>query len=223
MIRRIASYPLKGVEKHLDEHMKLVLSSVELLQDLSDACRRYDWEAVGSTAEKIANVERTADDVKRNVELGLYSGRIFTGLKEDFVRLADSVDMIADRSKEVSRMLALRVPEKEAVDLLFSGKVDLKAMVSGTIEIVKLLESSIETMSIDMKAALNMAHDVEKMEEKLDDIKLELLRYLTANERSLKSLSYLQIRDFIFSLDLVADAAEDASDVVTSMIVKTGA
>jgi len=61
------------------------------------------------------------------------------------------------------------------------------------------------------------------MEEGLDEQKLKLIKHLTANEGRLSTLSYLQMRDFIFQLDMVADAAEAASDVLTSMIVKAGA
>lgn len=223
LLHRISSYPLRGIDQHMGEHLKLVSLAVELLRELTDACHNYNWSLVGAVAERIAGTERKADDVKRNVEVGLYGGRIFVGLKEDFYRLAEAVDQIADKSKEASRALALRVPEKEAVDILFDGQINLRTMVLGLVDIVALLEKSIETMGKDMKAALQMAHDVEKMEEKLDDIKLEILKRLTHNEKRIQALSYLQLRDFILLLDDVADAAEMASDVITEMIVKTGA
>jgi uncharacterized protein Yka (UPF0111/DUF47 family) len=99
----------------------------------------------------------------------------------------------------------------------------VREIVSGTVEIVKILERSVEMMSKDTKASLQLAHEVEKFEEKLDDLKLEALRYLTKREKSISTLTYLQARDFIFLLDMVADAAEEASDVITAMIVKSGA
>jgi len=75
----------------------------------------------------------------------------------------------------------------------------------------------------DAKGALKIAHEVEKREEGLDEQKLKLIKHLTANERRVSTLSYLQMEDFIFGLDMVADAAEVASDVLTAMIVKAGA
>jgi predicted phosphate transport protein (TIGR00153 family) len=223
MWRKLSSFPLRGVEANLREHMNLVMMATELLESLIKACEDYNWDLVGSIAERIARLEREDDDVKRQVEKGLYTGVVFVGLKEDFYRLAESLDEIADKAKDASRALASRRPEREESDILFRGERNITEMVTGTVGIVKLLQKAVETMSRSMKEALELAHEVEKMEEELDDIKLDILKNLTANEKSLNPISYIQLRDFIFLLDMVADEAEDASDVLTEMIVKSGA
>ncbi|MGA2574112.1 MAG: DUF47 family protein [Candidatus Methanomethylicaceae archaeon] len=223
MWRKIFSFPLRGVAEQLRVHMNLVLMSAELLENLIEACEDYNWEAVGSVAERIARLEREADDVKRQVELGLFSGTVFVGLKEDFYKLAEALDDIADKSKDASRAIASRQPDREEVAVLFEGEDNIMKMIKGTVEIVKILMTSVELLDKNMKEALQLAHDVEKTEEMLDDIKLDILKNLTRNEKKMSPLSYLQIRDFIFLLDMVADAAEAASDVITAMIVKSGA
>lgn len=223
MWRRISSFPLRGVEERLRAHMKLVLMATELLRDLIESCTSYNWSEVQSVAENIAMTERQADDVKRGVELHLYSGALFIGLKEDFLRLAEAIDQIADKAKDASRALASRQPKKEEMDELEECHAKVREIVSGTVEIVKILERSVEMMSRDAKLALQLAHEVEKFEERLDDQKLEALKYLTNKEENISTLTYLQARDFIFLLDMVADAAEEASDVITAMIVKSGA
>lgn len=157
------------------------------------------------------------------MELHLYSGALFVGLKEDFLRLAEAIDQIADKAKDASRALASRQPKKVEMDELEECHAKVREIVSGTVEIVKILERSIEMMSRNSKASLQLAHEVEKFEEKLDDQKLEALKYLTKKEGNVSTLTYLQVRDFIFLLDMVADAAEEASDVITAMIVKSGA
>jgi hypothetical protein len=223
MWRKIFSFPLRGVAEQLRVHMNLVLMSAELLENLIEACEDYNWEAVGSVAERIARLEREADDVKRQVEVGLFSGVVFVGLKEDFYKLAEAIDEIADKSKDASRAISSRQPDKEEVAILFEGENNIMKMIRGTVEIVKILMISVELLDKDMKEALQLAHNVEKMEEELDDIKLDIIKNLTKNEKKMSPLSFLQIRDFIFLLDMVADASEDASDVITAMIVKSGA
>ncbi|MDD1764575.1 MAG: DUF47 domain-containing protein [Candidatus Methanomethyliaceae archaeon] len=223
MWRRISSFPLRGVEELLRAHMKLVLTATELLRDLIEGCINYNWSVVQSVAENIAMTEREADDVKRGVELHLYSGALFVGLKEDFLRLAEAIDQIADKAKDASRALAARQPKKAEMDELGECHAKIREIVSGTVEIVKILERSIEMMSRNSKTSLQLAHEVEKFEETLDDEKLEALKYLTRKEENVSTLTYLQARDFIFLLDMVADAAEEASDVITAMIVKSGA
>jgi len=223
MWRKLSSFPLKGVDERLKEHVMLVCEATRLLNDLMAGCRDKNWAVVSWVAEKIAMVEREADDVKRRVEVGLYSGIIFVGLKEDFLRLAEAVDDIADKAKDAARVLATREPTKEELDILFECNIDLAKMISGTVGIVERLRDAIALVDRDANGALKIAHEVEKMEEVLDDQKLRLIKHLTVSEGRLSTLSYLQMRDFIFQLDMVADAAEGASDVLTAMIVKAGA
>jgi len=223
MWRKLSSFPLKGVDERLREHIRLVCEATNLLSDLIAGCKDKNWAIVSRVAEKVAMVEREADDVKRKVEVGLYSGIIFVGLKEDFLRLAEAVDDIADKAKDAARVLATREPTKEEVGILFECSPDITKMIAGTISIVERLRDAIAMVDRDAKGALKIAHEVEKMEESLDDQKLKLIKHLTANEGMLSTLTYLQMRDFIFQLDMVADAAEEASDVLTSMIVKAGA
>lgn len=219
----MSSFPLRGVEASLREHMNLVVVAVELLESLIKACEEYDWRLVEGIAQKIARLEREDDDVKRRLEKGLYTGVVFVGLKEDFYRLAEALDQIADKAKDASRAMASRRPEKGEVEVLFRGERSITEMVRGTVEIVKLMQRAVEAMNTNMKESMELAHEVEKLEEDLDDIKLEILRNLTANEKSLNPISYLQLRDFVFLLDMVADQAEATSDVLTEMIVKSGA
>lgn len=223
MWRKIASFPLKGIEEGLKVHSQLVMDTIRLLSDLIEGCDCQNWNRVKSTAERIAFMEREADDVKRGVEIKLYSGILFVGLKEDFLRLVEAMDQIADRAKEASRALASREPSKEEMEEIRDCNEKVKEMVYGTIEIVKVLIRALEMINKNKNEALNLAHEVEKYEERLDDIKLEALKMLTTREKKTSPLTYLQIRDFIFLLDMIADAAESASDIITAMVVKSGA
>lgn len=222
MWRKLSSYPLRGVDERLAQHLKLVLESTRLLNELIEGCKGRNWTIVSSVSDKIAMTEREADDVKRKVELGLYSGTVFVGLKEDFLKLSEAVDKIADKSKDAARILATREPSREELDVLFECNMDITRMVAGIVETVKRLEDSIAMINSNAKGALRGAHEVEKMEELLDEQKMELIKHLTKNEPRLSTLTYLQLRDFIFMLDTVADSAEEASDVLTAMIVKSG-
>ncbi|MCQ5377226.1 MAG: DUF47 family protein [Candidatus Methanomethylicia archaeon] len=223
MWKRISSIPLSGVEEEMRGHLKLVCSSVSLLRDLASASESGNWSLVNSVAERIAMIEREADDMQRRTELKLYKGSIFIGLKEDFLRLYEAIDEIADKSKDASRALASREPEGYEIKILNGYGAEIRKMVEGTIEGVEMISDAILLLNKDATAALKKAHEVEKLEERLDDIKLSILKDLARDEKRLSTLTYLQVRDFIFLLDMVADASERASDVITAMIVKSGA
>ncbi|MEJ5292261.1 MAG: DUF47 family protein [Candidatus Methanosuratincola sp.] len=220
MWRRLASLPLRGTGEKLREHQSLVLQSVEHLAELVSACRREDWAAVRSTAERIAALERSADEVKRGIEMNLYRGTLFVGLKEDFLRLSEALDLISDKAKDASRVISSREPRQGEMQAFFQNCPDVERLVSGTIEIVKELEVAIKLLDKDSREAIAVAHRVEKAEERLDEIKLSILMELTRHEDEFSTLTYLQLRDFILMVDTIADSAENASDVLTAMVVK---
>ncbi len=220
MWRRLASLPLRGTSDKLREHQALVIQSVELLGDLISACRRGDWGSVRSISERIAALEREADEVKRGIEMNLYRGKLFVGLKEDFLRLAEALDEISDRAKDASRVISYREPNKGEMQAFFHGCPNVERLITGTIEIVKELEEAVKLLDCDCREAIAAAHKVEKAEERLDEIKLEVLMQLTRHECEYSVLTYLQLRDFVLMVDTIADAAENGSDVLTSMVVK---
>lgn len=220
MWRRLASLPLRGTGEKLREHQELVLQSVELLADLVSACRGGDWTAVRSVSERIAALEREADEVKRGIEMNLYRGTLFVGLKEDFLRLAEALDTISDRAKEASRVISSREPRQGEMQAFFQNCPNVERLITGTIEIVKELEGAVRLLDKDSREAIAAAHKVEKAEERLDEIKLDILMQLTRHEAEFSTLTYLQLRDFIIMVDAIADSAENGSDVLTAMVVK---
>ncbi|RWX73510.1 MAG: hypothetical protein Metus_1484 [Candidatus Methanosuratincola subterraneus] len=220
MWRRLASLPFRGTSEKLREHQSLVLKSVELLGELVSACRMGDWAQVRSTAERIAALEREADEVKRGIEINLYKGTLFVGLKEDFLRLAEALDAISDRAKDASRIISSREPRQGELQAFFQDCPNVERLIAGTIEIVRDLEGAVGLLDKDSKEAIAAAHRVEKTEERLDEIKLDILMQLSRHESEFSTLTYLQLRDFILMVDAIADAAEDGSDVLTAMILK---
>ncbi|MDI9609094.1 MAG: DUF47 family protein, partial [Candidatus Verstraetearchaeota archaeon] len=215
MWRRLASLPLRGTGEKLREHQELVLQSVELLADLVSACRGGDWTAVRSVSERIAALEREADEVKRGIEMNLYRGTLFVGLKEDFLRLSEALDTISDRAKEASRVISSREPRQGEMQAFFQNCPNVERLITGTIEIVKELEGAVRLLDKDSREAIAAAHKVEKAEERLDEIKLDILMQLTRHEGDFSTLTYLQLRDFIMMVDAIADSAENGSDVLT--------
>ena len=82
---------------------------------------------------------------------------------------------------------------------------------------------AVHLLNVDYRKAFEKAHEVEREEEKLDDIKLELLEELHRKEESLNPLTYVQIKEFILQVDQIADFAEDAADIISIMVTKAGA
>jgi len=217
---------LSNVHKALsdfEKHLEMIKKTTELLVKLTEALNIQDQESVKALSEQIAHIEREADDLRRSIEWMISKGEVFLSLREDYLRLIDRVDKIASAAKDAARTISLRkVKEAEMEELLRDG-FDLTKMAKGADDIVVSLINAIHLLNIDYHKAFEKAHEVEREEEGLDDIKLELLRKLHENEDKISPLTYTQLREFILQIDQIADYAEDAADVVAIMVTKVGA
>ncbi len=211
----------RGAAEAIRELCKMISSAVKLLEPQAAAFLEGDWRNVREHAALIATIEREADDLKRRIELNLAKGAFFIGLKEDYMKLVDSLDEVADAAKDASRVLYLRViPPEELRLFVESCGVELKTMARDVVRCVEHLLQGVELLEKNVEESFMVAHEVEKKEELLDELKIKLLESLGGIEDQLSVVTYLQLKDYILSLDQVADNAERASDVLTLIATK---
>ena len=67
---------------------------------------------------------------------------------------------------------------------------------------------------------VKLSVQVERREEEADEIRDSILENLLKNEINVDSLDVVMLREFLVKADDVADNAEDASDVLLTLIAK---
>jgi uncharacterized protein Yka (UPF0111/DUF47 family) len=85
---------------------------------------------------------------------------------------------------------------------------------------VDALETLIASLGRGKKEILSKVHTVEEFEEQADSDKDALLKELFDKASSMNPVSVIQLRDFIFVADNIADNAEDASDATLVLVAK---
>ena len=206
---------LDGVGSHLGA----VKRSVEDFGGLVDSLSSGDAASAGRFFDAVMGDETKADTIHRDLSLRVANGAFFGGVREDILALLEKIDDIADSAKDASRLLNVELGmDGPAIELLRSDGMrlfiaDLKGAVSA-------LENLIAAFTISKKEVLARVHSVEEFEESADSRKDVLLRELFKDASKLNPVTVIQLRDFIFVADDIADNAEDASDVVLVLIAK---
>jgi uncharacterized protein len=178
-----------------------------------------DAELAMGKVKDVFESETKADEIHRDLSLKIAEGAFFGGVREDILNLMEKIDNIADSAKDAARFLASDSRlGLDARPTLGSSSMklflaDLKKAVAALIDLVQTLEKGKE-------AALAKIHTVEDFEEEADTHKDALLKELFDISQSMDAVSVIQLRDFIFVSDDVADSAEDASDVILVLIAK---
>ncbi len=199
-------------------HLATVTQAVEAFRASVAAIAGGDASSA-SLVNSVFDAETKADEIHRELSTRIAEGAFFGGVREDMLNLLERIDDIADAAKDAARYLeedsqllteAPRILRSENMRLFVE---DLGSAVAALTDLVKALE-------VGKKEALSKVHNVEAFEEEADTHKAAVLKELFGGERSMDPVTVIQLRDFIFVADNVADRAEDASDVILILIAK---
>jgi predicted phosphate transport protein (TIGR00153 family) len=205
----------EGMLKHLDT----VGSTVDFFVSSVEEFGKGDIRSAEEQASKVFAGETAADTIHRDLSLRVAQGAFFGGVREDILHLLEKIDDIADSAKDAARFISSdsRLGD-DARALLGSENMklfldDLKSSVSALTELVRAFDKG-------KAEVLSRVHDVEEFEEFADSRKDVLLKQLFSGSKGMDPVTVIQLRDFIFVADNVADNAEDAGDVIIVLIAK---
>ena len=204
-----------GIEKHI----AIVKRSVDDFAKLVDAVARGAAEDAKLFFDGVIACEKEADEVHRMLSTEIAEGAFFGGVREDMLGLLENIDSIADSAKDASRVLEAQWRlDSFAIALLRSEA--MSQFVANLRSAVNSLGDLVAAFRTNRKEMLSRVHDVEDFEESADSNKDQLIKQLFQSTEHPDPITVIQMRDFIFVADDIADNAEDASDVVLVLVAK---
>lgn len=207
----------------ISDHLNMVVKAVQQLELLFEYAKQGDWNQVNHIADKVAEFETLADGLHRDAVLAISQGAFFSGTRDDFLELMELNDNIADAAENASRILADSPIDPHSFLILYEPTVTLSDLFTKLESSVTLLVEAINSLESDSEAAVSKSLLVERAEEDADEIKGDLVKRIFAHKADLEVLTLLQLRDFVLKLDDIGDSAEDASDLVISLVAKAEA
>lgn len=207
----------------ISDHLIIVVKTVQQLEPLFEYAKTGDWTLVNEVADKVGEFETLADGLHRDAVLDISQGAFFSGTREDFIEIMELNDNVADAAQNAARILADSPIDMHSFLILYEQPATLPDLFTKLESAVRLLGEAILSLETDSEIAVSKALLVERAEEDADEIKSELIKKIFAHKSDLEVLTLLQLRDFVLKLDEIGDAAEDASDLVISLVAKAEA
>jgi len=199
----------------MQKHLATTISAVEDLERAVKAAISGNEKEEKAAVVRVTNAENEADRLRRVVMTELARGELPPTDREDLMHLMKRVDMIADWSRESTRILDA-TPMQDVPETLKKAAVQ---MAEGVRDCVATLRKTINSMMERSEDALKAADEVERLEEKVDDV-FEEARRLLAKEEKLKVGVAILINELFEAIEQAADACEDACDQVRVIIVR---
>lgn len=208
----------------IEELARLGEDALELLIKILSGTRN-GLADVNSYTDKISMLEKEGDKITQSLEERLGRGTISASLANDFERLVDSVDSVLDRAHSLSRQLrrVTKRPLKEAKE--FDGlirKDQVRLIEIGRTQL-QILRNLLDVAGSNRMKALDMAREIETLEEQGDDVKDGMLDEIYGSWEKLDYASFHNYIQTTIEADDILDLCEDASDLVIAVMKALGA
>jgi predicted phosphate transport protein (TIGR00153 family) len=199
----------------MQRHLATIMSAVEDLEKALKASINNNEKETKASIDRVISAEKEADRLRRVVMTELSGGELPPTDREDLMHLIKRIDMVADWSRESTRILGA-TPMKDVPDSLKMSAVE---MIEGVRECATALRKCINRMAEKPEEALKAADEVERLEEKVDDL-FENARRLLAKEEKFKVGAAILMNELLDAIEMAADMCEDACDQVRIIIVR---
>jgi len=199
----------------MQRHLATIMSAVEDLEKALKASINNNEKETKASIDRVISAEKEADRLRRVVMTELSGGELPPTDREDLMHLIKRIDMVADWSRESTRILGA-TPMKDVPDSLKMSAVE---MIEGVRECATALRKCINRMAEKPEEALKAADEVERLEEKVDDL-FENARRLLAKEEKFKVGAAILMNELLNAIEMAADMCEDACDQVRIIIVR---
>jgi predicted phosphate transport protein (TIGR00153 family) len=200
---------------NVQRHLALTTGIVEDLEKAIIAAVKKDLKEMQAYIGRVASGEKEADSLRRKVMDEISTGELSPTDREDLMELVKRVDMIADWSRESTRVLGA-IPMEQVPD---SIKDAFTEMVKSVEECTISLQKCVNKMMTKPEEALQAADMVEREEEKVDGIH-EKARVLIGRENLPKAGVAILASELFEALEMIADSCEDACDQVRIIMVR---
>ncbi len=204
---------LEMVEKHLELTQNAAISLYKMVEIAAES----DQKQGSIVFTDISKFEREADELRRNMVRELTESEMFPEERDDLMELVRAVDQVADWSKEAGRILRT-FPFEKAPDSLKTATLN---MAKANVDCVKVLGQSIHALHSNPSQVLQLADQVEMLEETIDDLYGEI-RFLFAAEKfnGFSVGSQILMNEFFDAIETVADWCENSADIVRAIAVR---
>jgi len=189
-----------------------------------EALVNEDYEDIRRIQDIISRLEYEADTIKHEVREHLPRRYFMPVERVELERFISSQDKIADQAEDFAVILTLR-KTKLHPDIMdkFFGFLDQIFQVTGTllgaaVELKNLAEVSFS--GAEAKHVLDILHGLNEEEWKADRLARSLSKDVYALEKQLDPITIIFYEKMILILSGIANEAENAGDMLRTMIVK---
>ena len=204
----------KAIED-IQQHLDLVTGVVEDLEKAVNAATKNEEEEMQKCVERLASREEEADSLRREIMGEVSKGELPPWGRENLMDLIKKLDMVADWSRDSARVL-VAIPMEYVPK---SIKDEFIEMVKSVKKCAVSLQICVNKVMTKPDEALKAADDVEREEEKVDEIHGKARKLLGKADLPKAGIAVL-LNQLFETMEMISDSCEDACDQIRVILVR---
>ncbi|MBC7112686.1 MAG: DUF47 family protein [Candidatus Methanomethyliales bacterium] len=202
-----------------EKHLTMIFTIVDKFKTFIEKYSQNNIEESRYLANEISDLERNADKIKEGIIENLMKSAIHPMDQDEIIKLITVSDDIAAHLKSATRKLLYTSPE----DVPSHIKSGLVFIVNTLVEEKNALKETIEALSSKNGSVRVMAEKTERLEESIDDMRVDLLaQVLKWGDTSKHVSNWLMLKESIENIETASDRMEDTADVLRAMAILRG-
>lgn len=205
------------IESLIAEYSQQVSFCIEEMCNTFKMCRGvYDRGMLTDRIKMVHSFEGKADDIRREIEVMMYSKALFPESRGDILGLLETLDKVPNQADVVIFMLKthhIMIPE-EFQDKIIKLAETCRACVEALLE-------SVNKVFSDFLQATILIGKVDRLESDADRLETELMEQIFSCQH-MTGTKKLLMRDLVAKLALISDKAENAGDRIRIIVAKRG-
>jgi uncharacterized protein len=198
----------------IEQHIRKAHQCAKQLHPFFEAVLKQDWQTAAEIKQKIADLEKEADGIKRDLRLHLPAGLFLPVSRTDLLELLSAQDRIANRAEDIAELIIGRkmiIPESlSPVFMSFLERcLDASKQACQAInELDELLESGFR--GSEVKIVEEMIMTLDQIEHDSDEKLADLRQRIFVLEKDLPAIEIV----FLYKLvQWIGDLADHAQTV----------
>ncbi len=201
------------LKAEIDEFLDFVSEGGILFQRGLEDYLKENQSGFEDRIESVTEHERTADEVRKDIEKQLYIKTLIPENRGDVLAILENTDDVIDTVKDTLIKFSVEKPEfEEQYHDLFIELAEL------SVECVNYLVRAIRAFFTDFDMVKDHIHKVAFYEHEVDGIAVKLKRKIFDSDLELSHKTHL--RDIIEDVEQISDRAEEVSDRLAIYTIK---
>ncbi len=203
------------IQEQINLYCDKVAECIQLFQKtVGNYCRSNDRTELKRECIRIHEYESAADDVRRDIELVMYSKSVFPESRGDILGLLESMDRIPNQTQHALQMLyshRITVPET-FIDNIEKLLEICRLCIGSLLETVRKLFGKFQS-------AADAIARVDQLESQADQIENNLIESVFASSE-IDDFKKLLLRDLVIKIASITDRAENVAYRIRIIVAK---